>query len=303
MLDDGRSIAFDLKDYDQIDHGYAATVHKSQGVTIDRVHVLATPGLDRHAAYVALSRHRDSVDLHYGRDDFADQGKLVRALSRERGKDMTSDYVQVPEQDRIAPPPSSRNPFDGLRSNPLSVAPEPAPLDKAVERFARAAVAIFTMRDQGLEELAHQKSAFTDAATALEAVRPHGAHDLRAVMHKDRGVIEQAATGNTSAAIRAMSLESEIRIDTVQRADRFVADWQQKVSGLEKMSQSGDYPAIRRAKDSLGAMADGLHRDPQLESLLRNRTKELGIGQLTGQSLSQELQRHRVLSLGRGLGR
>ena len=101
----------------------------------------------------------------------------------------------------------------------------------------------------------------------------------------------------------AQSLESEIRIDTAQRADRFVADWQHRVRGLEKISNSGDYPAIHRAKDSLGAMAESLQRDPQLESLLRNRTKELGIGQSIGQSLSQELQRHRVLSLGRGRGR
>src|SRR5690606_31643785 len=28
MLDDGRSVAFDHKDYADIDHGYAATIHK-----------------------------------------------------------------------------------------------------------------------------------------------------------------------------------------------------------------------------------------------------------------------------------
>src|SRR3546814_2540017 len=39
-LDDGRSVAFDLKDYAHVDHGYAATIHKSQGVTVDRAHVL-----------------------------------------------------------------------------------------------------------------------------------------------------------------------------------------------------------------------------------------------------------------------
>ena len=55
--------------YAAVDHGYAATIHKSQGVTVDRTHVLATPGMDRHAAYVALSRHRDGVQLHYGHDD------------------------------------------------------------------------------------------------------------------------------------------------------------------------------------------------------------------------------------------
>ena len=48
--------------------------------------------MDRHSAYVGLTRHRDGVQLHYGRDDFADQSKLVRTLSRERTKDMANDY-------------------------------------------------------------------------------------------------------------------------------------------------------------------------------------------------------------------
>ncbi len=63
--DDGRNIAFDTKDYAHIEHGYAATIHKAQGMTVDRAHVLATPGMDSHGAYVALSRHRDGVALHY----------------------------------------------------------------------------------------------------------------------------------------------------------------------------------------------------------------------------------------------
>jgi hypothetical protein len=46
--DDGRSVAFDTKDYAHIDHGYAATIHKAQGMTVDRAHVLATPGMDSH---------------------------------------------------------------------------------------------------------------------------------------------------------------------------------------------------------------------------------------------------------------
>src|SRR5690606_37817173 len=93
--DDGRSIPFDLKDYAHVDHGYAATIHKAQGMTVDRAHVLATPGMDSHSAYVALSRHRDSVQLYYGRDDLADMGRVVRTLSRERAKDMAGDYERA----------------------------------------------------------------------------------------------------------------------------------------------------------------------------------------------------------------
>ena len=34
-------------------------MHKAQGVTVDRAHVLARRPMDRHAAYVGLSRHRE----------------------------------------------------------------------------------------------------------------------------------------------------------------------------------------------------------------------------------------------------
>src|SRR3546814_17425288 len=84
--DDGRSVAFDLKDSAHVDHGYAATIHKSQGVTVDSAHVLATPGMDRHSAYVALSRPRAGVQLHYGRDHFGHEPPLVRTLARQRAK-------------------------------------------------------------------------------------------------------------------------------------------------------------------------------------------------------------------------
>jgi Ti-type conjugative transfer relaxase TraA len=131
--DDGRSVGFDLKDYNRIDHGYAATIHKAQGMTVDRTHVLATPGMDAHGSYVALSRHRDGMDLHYGRDDFANPDRLVRILSRDRAKDMASDYEQLdPARDyaerrgitfreRVAEivrkvvPEKLRGMFDGLR--------------------------------------------------------------------------------------------------------------------------------------------------------------------------------------------
>jgi len=147
--DDGRNVAFDLKDYANIDHGYAATFHKSQGVTVDQAHILATPGMDRHSAYVGLTRHRDGVQLHYGRDDFADQSKLVRTLSRERSKDMASDY---PLPDAAARGFAERREFRfgevargmvakarGLLADPDRIAALRGRLDKALGR-ARSAV-------------------------------------------------------------------------------------------------------------------------------------------------------------------
>ena len=89
---DGRAVSFDLKDYAHVDHGYAATIHKAQGVTVDRAHVLASAHMDRHAAYVGLTRHREGVELHWAREDLRNRAGLDRALSRERAKDTTLDY-------------------------------------------------------------------------------------------------------------------------------------------------------------------------------------------------------------------
>ena len=65
--------------YAAIDHGYAVTVHKAQGATVDRAFVLASGGMDRHLTYVAMTRHREQAALYAGRDDFEDRkaGRLV----------------------------------------------------------------------------------------------------------------------------------------------------------------------------------------------------------------------------------
>ena len=305
LLDDGRAVAFDIKDYAALDHGYAATVHKAQGVTVDRVHVLATPGLDRHAAYVALSRHRDRVDLHYGEDDFADERRLVRALARDRGKDMASDYSQRAEQ-RAEPArvtaPAGR--FTGLRLKPAAPTIEPVvtPLDKAVERFARATADIARMQAKGLPTLPHQRQAMDVATKALDAVRPEAARDLSDVLAARPELIADAASGRTAAVVRAMTLEAEMRIGTGRRADRFVADWQRQARQYEALTRAGDYLPAERVREGMSHMAKSLQRDPQLESLLRNRVKELGIGTPSTAGLSHDLQDWRGLSRGRGLG-
>jgi len=89
-----RTAALMFKDYAALDYGYAATVHKVQGATVDRAFVLATPGMDRHLAYVGMTRHREGAELYAGRDDFKGFDELKERLSRARPKDSTLDYAQ-----------------------------------------------------------------------------------------------------------------------------------------------------------------------------------------------------------------
>ena len=64
------TITGDGLDGQHLGYGYAVTVHRSQGATFDRAHVLAAGG-GRELAYVALSRARDRTVIHATADDFA----------------------------------------------------------------------------------------------------------------------------------------------------------------------------------------------------------------------------------------
>jgi len=88
-----RVVEFSLKEYNDIEYGYAATVYKAQGVTVDRAHVLASKYFDRHSTYVAMSRHREGADLYVSREEFPSFAALGKSLSRERTKDVTLDYA------------------------------------------------------------------------------------------------------------------------------------------------------------------------------------------------------------------
>ncbi|ATN37841.1 Ti-type conjugative transfer relaxase TraA (plasmid) [Rhizobium sp. ACO-34A] len=92
--DQRRQVVVEQRFYSNLDHGYATTIHKSQGATVDRVKVLASLSLDRHLTYVAMTRHREDLQLYYGTRSFAYNGGLAAVLSRKNAKETTLDYEQ-----------------------------------------------------------------------------------------------------------------------------------------------------------------------------------------------------------------
>ncbi len=73
----GDSVSIPTDSYQAIDHGYATTIHKNQGATVDCAFVLASSTMDRHLTYVAMTRHRDGVQLYADIQEFANAGRLV----------------------------------------------------------------------------------------------------------------------------------------------------------------------------------------------------------------------------------
>lgn len=352
--DDGRSIAFDLKDHDRIDHGYAATIHKAQGMTVDRTHVLATPGMDAHGSYVALSRHRDGMDLHYGRDDFASQDRLARTLSRDRAKDMATDYdpaqdyaerrgitfrarvAQImrrlmPERVRDAVDDMLdrlRAPGDGVLGPEAGTGRERERTGKPVAeqqigedseaalrrargrafvRHARAVDAIFKAQDRDVAATPKQVQELNEARAAFNDLRPHGSQDAEAVYKRNPELATDVASGDRERAMparHAVQREAEMRQNPERRADRFVERFRDLKQTGDRQYAAGNYSGYKAARAEMGNMAKSLERDPQMESLLEGRKKQLGIDMDfdSGMRLGRQLSLSHGLGRGRGIG-
>ena len=336
LVGEQHEVRFDVKDYAQIDHGYASTIHKSQGVTVDHGHLLASDGLDRHAAYVGMSRHRKTLAVHYGADDFKDRAQLDRTLGRERAKDTTLDYGDTFAErrglvrseilvERGPAPEAGRAPkrsmFDGLKLGRGGIpaagiteaaeraAPGPdAALQRGITRYTAAWADAERMGEQGLPILPHQKVEMQKAREGLEGVPPEVTADLRSALSRNPGLAAQGATPEGMKAVqRAMATERTVRLDPGARAERFVEDWrglQAKRAELGLGYQTAD--ARKAIEGRMKAIADGLGRDAQVESILRGKKLELGLGKvrdIPGVSVGDALVRSLTLGRSIGLGR
>lgn len=59
-----RVISVNTDRYSSFDHGYAITIHKSQGATVDHAFVLKSHALRRELSYVAMTRHKEQLRIY-----------------------------------------------------------------------------------------------------------------------------------------------------------------------------------------------------------------------------------------------
>ena len=79
--------------YPHFTYGYAATVHKTQGMTVDHSLVYAGgKGWNRHLTYVAFSRHRQSCHMYADRQTHTNDRIFTYRLSRLGLKDSVLDF-------------------------------------------------------------------------------------------------------------------------------------------------------------------------------------------------------------------
>ena len=90
---------------DQFRHGYAGTIYKGQGRTIDVTYLYHTHHWRSAASYVALTRHRERVSLFVATETTRDLGQLARQMAR-------IDETRSASQFHVSDEPKPANPLN-----------------------------------------------------------------------------------------------------------------------------------------------------------------------------------------------
>ena len=154
-LDNGRTVDFSLSTYKDLAHGYASTIHKSQGMTVDRAMLWGSASLDRHLGYVAMSRHRDRLDVYQ-----PSEASRVRALESCLSRSTREVSMQTIMQERGLEYEQGR---DG-RARLSKLYPSAADVDRAAEIRIEAIVSARSDIDTHTTQLTQ---AAKEAATAF----------------------------------------------------------------------------------------------------------------------------------------
>lgn len=251
------------------------------------------------------------------RDELAQERPQERPEKAETRRRGMFDGLQL-----NARPGPSQDPADGpgregsLRQAPAQDRPEhdrlaermraQSPLEQAVDRYARAYESAHSHRREGLPILEAQKQELSLAGQQLDQARPGARELMRSALHYDpdmsRSMTELSGRARVGQVIERLDHERAMQADPNVRADRFVERWQE-LQGQRQQLRGWQHDAARgKVEGQMQGLAKSLERDPQVESLLRNRRQEIGIGQHMRQSegISRELERS--LTRGRSIG-
>ncbi|MBX3027872.1 AAA family ATPase [bacterium] len=75
-------------------HGYAGTIYKGQGRTLDQTYLFHSRHWRRASSYVALTRHRGTTNLFVARETARDRDELARQMARVDDRRSASQFLQ-----------------------------------------------------------------------------------------------------------------------------------------------------------------------------------------------------------------
>ena len=94
--ENSRDIKVDISKYNNFDYGYATTVHKSQGATVENTLLYVnSKGWNRNLAYVGMSRHKENLDVYVNSDKYVSIEALKLGLSSKSSKELNvAEFIE-----------------------------------------------------------------------------------------------------------------------------------------------------------------------------------------------------------------
>uniref|UniRef100_UPI002637072D BID domain-containing protein n=1 Tax=uncultured Jannaschia sp. TaxID=293347 RepID=UPI002637072D len=137
----GREVSWRAAEFAGFRHGYAGTIYKGQGKTIDHTYLLHSAHWRQAASYVALTRQRESTRVFAATETATDLGQLARQMSRREVRAASIAWAtreELPAALRPAVARSEAGPAEAVA--PESLAKTIKPVARTNERRTETAV-------------------------------------------------------------------------------------------------------------------------------------------------------------------
>ena len=113
-VNNDKYISFNPSEYNGFRHGYATTVFKAQGASINDVYVYHDGFSTIRNSYVSLSRHIDELRLYVNKESTSDMSILTRQLANDFEHGSSLRYMSVLEHKELAENKTAEESFGKL---------------------------------------------------------------------------------------------------------------------------------------------------------------------------------------------
>ena len=261
----GREVVWSASEFEGFRHGYAGTIYKGQGKTLDHTYLYHTEHWRQAASYVALTRQRESATIFVARETARNPKQLAWQMARGEVKSASLAWAT---RDELAPALRAKadaaearageKPMTDAAVKAAPVSPseagrtaEPAKVDARARLDRRAGVGegSIVSRDRALKEQRAEKSPPRDEPDWLIAPRvsPDGRDSL------GRGLDAQSVSAFV-ANDKAVQRERQALSTWLQTAYRDPSEATKRLDAL--VARDGFASAARRIESDPAQLGD-----------------------------------------------
>jgi hypothetical protein len=207
-------------EFEGIKHGYAGTIYRGQGKTLDVSYVAHSQYWRSSAAYVALTRHRENVHIFASRETVKNLEAMAKGMARSDGKRAATVFVPEPSQilgiegeialfdARPIMPFTAGRPSGPQASADTSTATDTGQGPSPLAGVARVAEGVAQVAERAIEGLAEGLADLLGGGSGAAAAPPAGPADGGAKpdqTFEEFQAAERAAAQQRAAALQELS--------------------------------------------------------------------------------------------------